>query len=417
MGLLDIFDDDQGRLALGLLAASGPRMEPTSLGQRFAQALGTAQQAKVASEERQMTQEYRRSQIEAAQAQAAERQRQMQAAEQLERQMMQLDPTGRAAIVARLNPAKAAEMFMPQQGPKVGTPNPSDFTPESLAQYVKTNDIGVLRRLEPAPKPPAPLELERLQALRDALPPGDPRRAEVEAAIRKSTQFAPPMNVQVGLQAPVPYQLPNGQVGYIQPPNRPGAGPQVLEFGGAPVVRPTDDGKPTEGNAKAATYLGQMRSATEVLGPSGSSSISPILVAATNNPVTNVAAPAEAQKVAQAQRMWAEAKLRSDTGAAATEQEVKRNVITYFPQPGDTPEVIAQKAQMRLQAERNLMPQLGPLRKQFDQTNQPPAAAPSRNIPPAAINELRLRRGDPMARQQFDAAFGPGAADSVLGGR
>lgn len=417
MGLLDIFDDDQGRLALGLLAASGPRMEPTSFGQRLAQALGTAQQARAASEDRQMVQDYRRSQIEAAQAQAAERQRQAQAAEQFERQLMQMDPTGRAAIVARLNPAKAAEMFMPQQGPKVGTPNPSDFTPESLAQYVKTNDIGVLRRLEPAPKPPAPLELERLQALRDALPPGDPRRAEVEAAIRKSTQFAPPMNVQVGLQAPVPYQLPNGQVGYIQPPNRPGAGPQVLQVDGAPVVRPTDDGKPTEGNSKAATYLGQMRSATEVLGPSGSSSVSPVMVAATNSPLTNFMADADAQKVAQAQRMWAEAKLRSDTGAAATEQEVKRNVITYFPQPGDTPQVIEQKAQMRQEAERNLMPQLGPLRKQLEQPAQPPAAQPLRNIPKQAVNDLRLRKADPVARRQFDEAFGPGAADAVLGGR
>lgn len=43
--------------------------------------------------------------------------------------------------------------------------------------------------------------------------------------------------------------------------------------------------------------------------------------------------------------------------------------------------------------------------------------APARKVPQAAINELKMRKGDPAARQQFDAVFGAGAADRALGGK
>jgi hypothetical protein len=42
--------------------------------------------------------------------------------------------------------------------------------------------------------------------------------------------------------------------------------------------------------------------------------------------------------------------LRFKTGAASTEAEVKRNVRTFFPQQGDSKEVIEQKRRMRQQA-------------------------------------------------------------------
>lgn len=55
----------------------------------------------------------------------------------------------------------------------------------------------------------------------------------------------------------------------------------------------------------------------------------------------------EAQKVAQAQRDFLNAVLRKESGAAIGKDEFTSGAQQYFPQPGDTPEVIAQKQQNR----------------------------------------------------------------------
>ena len=43
--------------------------------------------------------------------------------------------------------------------------------------------------------------------------------------------------------------------------------------------------------------------------------------------------------------------------------------------------------------------------------------APARPVPQSAINELKMRKGDPAAQRQFDAVFGEGAAARALGGK
>lgn len=397
-GLLDFMDSDEARFGLSLLSAAGPQAVPASFGQRMASAMSSFEAQKRAAEERQAMQAYREMQTEALRQQAAERQMKVGAQQRLQEQLMAADPSGRLALMGQLDPQGAAKMLAPQR-PQVGNIDPSKFTPQSVAQFSQTGDFNVLQPAAPAPAAPAPTQLEKLQALRAQLTPDDPRLAEVNAAIRKETQFAPPASIQVGLQSPVPFQMPGGQIGYIQPPNRPGAAPQVLEVGGAPVVRPTEDGKPTEGNAKAATYLGQMQSASKLLNnidPSGA--ISPVRIAAAQSPLTNFAAGQPAQQAAQAQNQWAEAFLRAKTGAAATEQEVKLNVRTFFPQPGDSQEVIAQKAQARLQAERDVMPQLGPLRRNFEQPQAQQQGQPQ-GQPKAQSRMVRLDDGSSVAAQ------------------
>lgn len=47
----------------------------------------------------------------------------------------------------------------------------------------------------------------------------------------------------------------------------------------------------------------------------------------------------------------------------------------------------------------------------------PEAAKPTPAIPPAAINDLKMRKGDPRAIAQFDEVFGPGAAEKALKGK
>lgn len=139
----------------------------------------------------------------------------------------------------------------------------------------------------------------------------------------------------------------------------------------------------TEGQAKGSLYLGQMRSATAELDKLPSAS--PAATAAAGSTYTNWAAPANAQKVAQLQNQWAEAYLRAKTGAAATAGEVDGNRRTFFPVVGDSKEVIQQKARMREQAERDMMPVAGP-----GATNAGRGASGSWDAPAGAPRRLRF---------------------------
>lgn len=53
------------------------------------------------------------------------------------------------------------------------------------------------------------------------------------------------------------------------------------------------------------------------------------------------------QQYRQAANDWIRAKLRKESGAAIGEQEMAQEYATYFPMPGDSPEVVRQKAQAR----------------------------------------------------------------------
>jgi len=67
----------------------------------------------------------------------------------------------------------------------------------------------------------------------------------------------------------------------------------------------------------------------------------------------------EGQRYEGLQRQWAEGVLRIQTGAAATQDEIDRVMSTYFPQPGDTAETVAQKSQQRDAFARSLVPASG----------------------------------------------------------
>lgn len=118
------------------------------------------------------------------------------------------------------------------------------------------------------------------------------------------------------------------------------------------------DNKPlTEPQAKASVFHSQMTSASDALAkipgydPNSGVTQADTAVAGGRG---NMIASESAQRAKQAQSQWAEAFLRFKTGAASTPAEVALNVATFFPQIGDKPGVIKQKAEMRAQAERDL---------------------------------------------------------------
>jgi hypothetical protein len=76
--------------------------------------------------------------------------------------------------------------------------------------------------------------------------------------------------------------------------------------------------------------------------------------------LTNWALPEEALKVEQAQRDFINAVLRQESGASIGSSEFDSAKRQYFPQPGDTPEVIAQKRANRDLVIKGFARQAGP---------------------------------------------------------
>lgn len=69
----------------------------------------------------------------------------------------------------------------------------------------------------------------------------------------------------------------------------------------------------------------------------------------------NMMASPERQKILQAQRDFVNALLRRESGAAISQGEFENAQRQYFPQPGDTPEVLTQKRLNRMQSIEGLM--------------------------------------------------------------
>lgn len=69
------------------------------------------------------------------------------------------------------------------------------------------------------------------------------------------------------------------------------------------------------------------------------------------NLAANVSRDPVRQKYHQAAEDWVRAKLRQESGAVIADEEMSREIRTYFPQIGDQPEVIAQKTAARRTAE------------------------------------------------------------------
>jgi hypothetical protein len=57
----------------------------------------------------------------------------------------------------------------------------------------------------------------------------------------------------------------------------------------------------------------------------------------------NIGSSTQQQLYKQAQENWVRANLRKESGAVIGADEMKDEITTYFPQPGDRPEKIAQK--------------------------------------------------------------------------
>lgn len=179
----------------------------------------------------------------------------------------------------------------------------------------------------------------------------DPVLYKAEQNMKKSGAS----NTSISYGSPMAGVDANGNPVFFQPSKNGGA-PSIV-----PGVKPqpTQAKAPTEGQAKAATFYSQMRSASNELdklsdeGYDPSKFSSQVETSIATGLGNNFVSPT-AQQARQAQNQWAESFLRIKTGAAATKDEIFQNVETFFPKPGDSAKVIEQKARMRKQAENDV---------------------------------------------------------------
>ena len=140
--------------------------------------------------------------------------------------------------------------------------------------------------------------------------------------------------------------------------------------------------KLTEGQSKDLTYLTRGEAAMGILDNMGPILADPGQRVAGAVPLAgNLLTSPEFQQAQQAGREFLSAVLRKDTGAAITQQEMDIYGQTYLPQPGDSPEVLQQKAESRriaLDAIRTGLGTASPLAPERGQRGTPGAAPQDR---------------------------------------
>ncbi len=224
-------------------------------------------------------------------------------------------------------------------------PKPEDaYTlSEGQVRYVGGRKVAEVPKVE---KPDEFTAALRAAGIDPASPMG--QKLAMDRALKLASH---PQGVSVSYGSPVAGVDTSGNPVFFQPAK--GGGQPAIVQG---VTPPKADKPLTEAQAKAATFASQMAAAERELGgvKFDQTKLAPQLEVGLAAGPGNLLVGQEAQRVRQAQEQWAESYLRFKTGAATTKDEVNRNIRTFFPQPGDGPQVVEQKARMRAQAQQDL---------------------------------------------------------------
>jgi hypothetical protein len=142
----------------------------------------------------------------------------------------------------------------------------------------------------------------------------------------------------------------------------------------------------TEGQKLAAGFAARMEAANAIIQQLESAGGLPSVgteVAANipfiGNYAQQLAMTSAQQRYKQAADNWIRANLRKESGAVIGEEEMAAEYRTYFPQPGNTPEVIAQKAQARQITTQAMKQNAGPVYRPTQGPVRPSTMPPQQN--------------------------------------
>lgn len=366
MDLLGLDPKNLGLLSLGLRLMSTPG--------KFGQALGTSGLGALQDMQTAQDRQSRQKQAEVAQRMQALQEQsmllQLTQAQEAQRKRQAVEDAYRGAMTA---PATAQQALAPGGGPPMQnaqTMQPRIDQAKLIENLMMADPMMAAQMLQPKSAdykvvgdallelgPQGPREVYRKKKDTDwndlivIGPDGKPQLNTLLLDAKKSIANAGKSTTSVSYGAPIAAINPKtGAVELVRPDSKGG-----MQFTG---VQPPAKEKPamTEAQAKAATFKSQMEAAEKELAtiPVDMSKLGNQVDVGLAGGITNLAASPIAQRARQAQEQWAESFLRFKTGAAATKDEVILNVRTFFPQPGDSKQVIEQKQRMRAQAAQDI---------------------------------------------------------------
>ena len=273
-------------------------------------------------------------------------------------------------IAAQRNPALAStpeyvQAFNNLYGPKmVQVFNPE--TKQMEYQWVSSPlPQGVLE--------PKPMNVPPMPAAAAAAPAAAPTAAAAAPAAPMVATTNVPAYAQPGYD-------PTSQAAvnqYLAPPaaGQPAAAPAVQPPQPAPapgatkpvvIAKPPAEEKPlTEVQGKATGFATRMINASKVIDPldptaASKAGVVEAVVGQKLGPYGGYFETPERQSYKQAQRDWVTANLRQESGAAIGAEEMNNEIIKYFPQPSDTPQVVEQKRRSRESATQSMLVNAGP---------------------------------------------------------
>lgn len=164
--------------------------------------------------------------------------------------------------------------------------------------------------------------------------------------------------------APAPSAAARAVPTTAQLPEQPAAAPAAPVDATLPRVLTQPTKEPTQDQSKAAGFTSRMENAESIFKqlPGGTTTLQ--TEAMGSIPIVGDVLKRSAQTTAQQQYQqaaedWVRAKLRKESGAVIGADEMRDEIRTYFPQPGDGPEVVRQKERARAIAAEALQKEAG----------------------------------------------------------
>jgi len=414
-GLLDFLQTPESRLGIGLLAAAGPRSDGAGFGQRLNEAMGMQD----AYWQNQMRQKFMQAQMDEQQRKTQEAMQQKQAQAALLAAIPSLYSQGEGGRPGAFDVQRALQLGL---------------TPDQISKYASVPDAGrqeVARTIETtdAQGRPTTLQFDKFggtigQGLSKWLAPVSVNQGD-------RTTFIDPVTMQS-----------KGSFGVNMSPSERDASArgwasnsiarQRLEHDmtkppeaekpvwdavtGSWVYRPSADAPtgravPISGytkplndiQAKAQLFGTRMKEADSILqnlSAAGKEFTTPGANTPLIGPAVNLVDSEKGQQLRQAQRDFLNAVLRRESGAVIADTEFASGAQQYFPQPGDGPAVIAQKARNRALATHAILSEVPSTAAPL----QPPQQGQAPKVPMKGqtVNGYKFKGGDPADQNNWE---------------
>lgn len=165
----------------------------------------------------------------------------------------------------------------------------------------------------------------------------------------------------------------------------------------------------TEGQSKALLFGSRMQEANSIFAELEAKGVTTSIPGSRAGMgvgmAINALQPAELQRLDQAKRDFINATLRRESGAVIAEPEFDNAEKQYFPQPGDSPAVIAQKRKNREVATRGILAEVpdGEARVSKVRESVDAATTPNGGPKPGTVQDgYRFKGGNPADRNSWE---------------